>query len=277
MERLLPPLKTLSAKFTSRLIKTMDAWKTQHKDDQPFPFMALPPEIRMMVYKEILIMDGQIFLNDCGSRPKASVKSYEPHGIKGSSYRKYDDINPPVDQPSLLEFFTVSRAIYQESCHIYFRHNTFYFDSTKVLAEFLSCIGPDYRRSLHTIKLRFTRKTPAKAMKLLAQCVNLRHLTIFIDGETTQWGSTHLMKIPGKNDLLKIRGINNIELKESHWMNYACKDQDLRGRDAFWQALQVLKLPRTAAHLKRQVKKDNEEKRSKYDSGSVQARLIRGE
>lgn len=126
------------------------------------------------------------------------------------------------------------------------------------MANFLSSLYPLYRRKIGSISVNFFGRTPAKATKLLIQCIGLRHLSISFEYRTWvfAYGRTQMVKLPGVKDLLQVRGLKTLKLE---------LDDDLELHDRqLWNtfpeleaALQDLKLAHDPAFLVELEKKDD--------------------
>lgn len=207
---------------------------------QPFPLMRLPLEIRNMIYKETLIMPSPIML-EAGYGTWIKKKVYVV------------ELSTPT-QASICNLFQASRTLYRETIPIYFGHNTFKVDSFEGLTGFLTSIGPDYRRNIHSLDLTYSGKAPAKAMKLLTECIGLRSLRLCLTYGTLEHvrRACQLSKMNGAKDLFRLRGIEQVVLDDRelsptyNWLDF----------DQFKKDIEVVKMPHTEAQLKRQEQKD---------------------
>ncbi len=114
---------------------------------QPFPFMGLPQEVRLMVYKEYLVLPGPI--STVGSRwggAALSVKLRRDCVLHQPSHRSYI----PLDQ-SVFGLFSASKSNYKQSVSMFFRHNDFRFANLNQLSSFLSRISVEARRSIAAV------------------------------------------------------------------------------------------------------------------------------
>ncbi|KAL9609674.1 MAG: hypothetical protein Q9167_005583 [Letrouitia subvulpina] len=224
--------KADSPKFT--FLKFLKFLKSRKKKKskvpkEPFPLMRLPAEIRRMVYKEILVMPGEVGI----PMPKP--------------FRDYKT------QPYVRKFFLTSKAVYAEAMPIYFGLNTFYFHKMSYMEDFLKHTAVDHRRCIRRVSFKFYGTAPARALKLLRECVSLEYLHVKAGVLYTLGGKhEHLMSAHGLNNLLKIRGIKKLEV--------TCNDPPDRYSpidwDCFLGALQLLKEPHTPQFLRLQEKKD---------------------
>lgn len=223
---------------------------------KPFTLMKLPLEVRLMVYKEYLTLPGVIETKGYTYwRGKRRIRVHRDceHQPPHSAYE-------PLD-PSVFGLFAASKTIYNESLSIFFNQNSFLFDNLNLLLNFLSSLTVDSRRGIGSISFRYSGAAPAKTMKLLKECVGLRRLSIELIQDTlshvpfSKSFEYQLLKLHGLGDLLKIRGIEELEITVA---GPSFQDSaELRDAiPAFRETLQVLKQPHPTAQLKRQEKKD---------------------
>ncbi|KAL9010984.1 MAG: hypothetical protein Q9173_004132 [Seirophora scorigena] len=209
----------------------------------PFPFMKLPSEIRVMIYKEALVAPSEVAVH------------YRPWWILHTTIEDHAG-DEEFHSPALIcRIFRVSKTIYAEAMPVYFGCNTFAFVSLDILSV-LNKLKPDFRRSIRSLSINFWGLTPAKSVKLLQGCISLRKLLLRVGYRTIRcWKNEFLplLKAHGVNDLLKLRGIE--ELKVENASHYAM-EEFIKGWEPFVGALQVLKQPRNAVTLRRQDKKD---------------------
>ncbi|KAL8650467.1 MAG: hypothetical protein Q9210_003808 [Variospora velana] len=211
---------------------------------KPFPFMKLPPEIRVMVYKEVLVAPSEVAVH------------YRVWWILHTTIedRAGDD---EYHSPALTcRIFRASKTLYAEAMPIYFGCNTFSFASLDVLS-LLDKLKPDYRRNIRSMSINFWGYTPAKSVKLLQGCISLRRLVLRVGYRTIRcWKNESflpLLKSQGVNDLLKLRGIEELKVENA---NHSAMQDIIKGWTPFVEGLQVLKQPRKAITLRRQDKKD---------------------
>lgn len=222
-----------SKAYTPKLIisKIRKVRKKLKRPKGPFAFMRLPPEIRRMVYKEILVMPEEI----CDG-------VWVPH-------RGHD----PKTQPRVRQFLLTSKATYFESMPIYFGLNIFHFHMMSSMEDFLKRTAVDHRRCIRRVSFDFYGAAPARSLKLLRECVSLQYLHVKAGIFSTHWGKHgRLMEAHGVNNLLKIRGIRKLEI--------TCNDPPGAHTPDDWVcfvgALQTLKLPHTPQFLRLQEKRD---------------------
>ena len=217
--------------------------------EEPFPFMKLPLEMRRRVYDMHLVMAEHITIG---------------HGCYYGTPQVCQC--PDLDQPSTVKcvpfnssitnLWSVSKAIYYESIPVFFRFNRFNFVHLDRLHAFLSGIGPTSRRYITSIRFIYDGRAPARAIKVLKECVGLRRLTILITFTTIYLiqGIYKLTRLHGCTDLLKVRGIEELEIivREDASTHPLFNDKMVR---EFREALQIVKKPYPPAHFTRQEKK----------------------
>ncbi|KAL8989966.1 MAG: hypothetical protein Q9169_008239 [Polycauliona sp. 2 TL-2023] len=223
-----------------------------------FPFMKLSPELRNMVYKEVLVEPKDVLLT--------VGHEYDPPHVLA--------FNPP--QPSGL--LQVSKQIYNEASPIYYRGNTFDCHSVGALHAFLSKLSIENRRSIRSLSFGFFGYAPAKSMKLLQGCTSLKSLKVVIPhymmNDYGREMPDGLRDLPGLRDFLKIRGIQELDASRAPNCNY----WEHMDPEALIEELQVVKLPKTAAMIGRQDLKDYPPERAKrtvYGKANVKTRSER--
>lgn len=162
------------------------------KTAEVFPFMKLPPEVRNMIYKEVLVASKDIHMQVAWySYPRSA----------------YDGLRTMNHSPRrTCRLLRISKAVYYEAFPIYFGCNTFYCDGVEALGEFLSKLKKEYRRNIRSLSFHFVGNSPAKSIRLLQGCVSLKSLEI---GVTLRMLSDHGLRkpeslkwLPGLNDLM---------------------------------------------------------------------------
>jgi len=248
---------------------------------EPFPFMRLPPEIRNMVYKELLVQPGVVCVQYNDSRVEEYVR--KDLRIKEGSR----EIEVCIDGRSIRQLLWTSKTIYREASTFYFGSNHFRFQCLDMLTTCLQHLKPDFRRLLRRITVPFTNVAPARAMKLLGTCISLSELTLEISSLCTTWSSRRYqgrMKFNGLNDLLKIRGLDKLTVDLTRMERFRRKGIDVFADEkGLANVLQILKEPHDPAKLKRQEAKDYPDRKSQrivFGKANVKTRTksrIRGE
>ncbi|CAO1596975.1 hypothetical protein XANCAGTX0491_000802 [Xanthoria calcicola] len=257
------------------------------KTAQGFPFMKLPPEVRNMVYKEVLEDTSIINLIALGDTKKVREVRGKP------ALLRYDPEMPPVTpysqgQSDRLMLLRASKAIHDEAYPVYYGRNTFFCRGFSALRGFLGTLKPEYRRSIRSLSFYVWGDPAAKSIRLLQGCVSLQYL--HIDCTTVRlWDDLKSDSvIPGYNELLKLRGIRSLQIrrpvKAGFYRLGGQPYRTIRPADthAYWEEiieeLQVLKQPRSEAMVRRQDWKDfplENTKRTVYGRANVQTRSER--
>ncbi|KAI4168994.1 MAG: hypothetical protein LQ343_006025 [Gyalolechia ehrenbergii] len=215
--------------------------------EKPFPFMKLPPELRQMVYKELLVQSQDITISNrywgfCFDT-KIGVLEHTNKQVAHSP-------------AATCQIFRASKACYNEAMPIYFGCNSFAFESLDLLLV-LDKLRVDYRRNIKSLSVKFWGNSPAKSARLLRGCTALRQLSVEISYATLRYGKSEflpLLNSNGINDLLKVRGITDLKVTKSDGCNRFLREME--GWEPFVEALQVLKQPCSAAALRYQYTKD---------------------
>ncbi|KAL9588650.1 MAG: hypothetical protein Q9203_002544 [Teloschistes exilis] len=216
------------AKRIADKASSSDHEKPEAAPEVPFPFMKLPMEIRSMIYQDVLQQAEDIRVEGFLSRLSCD------HAVA-----------------THCRIFLVSKAFYQEAMPIYFGCNTFDFVCTAVLHYVVRNLSVVYRRQFRSIKISWDRYDCSGAAKFLQGCVSLRRLNIQFQGSLFRWCLIpDQIKPWGVGELLKVRGIIDLELNISHWDHYPKHYKELV------EKLQVLKQPYSVAALRRREKID---------------------
>lgn len=227
------------------------------------PFMRLPLEIRTMIYKELLIMPGPIEFRS------SYYLSAEPVCFTTGPL----DCEIPIYQKDVCQMFNASKTIRLESAPLYFRYNRFRFQDLRGLEKFLNRIPPTFRRAVASISLKYDYGAAARTMRMLSGCLGLRHLCIvLLPGHmfpTPPYRMHGLMQLQGLNDMLKIRGLEKVEVLVKPWDSGSTIYAVWEDLPEFEKALEVLKEPHTKAQLARQDKKDFPQKASRQIFGKA--------
>ena len=255
---------------SSGIVNPENSTSAQQQDKQSFPFMKLPLELRIKVYEEHLLKQGTIVVKGAlgfGNREVQICPGYQCRHDYIKTHETFD--------ATVLNLWTVSKATLQESLPLFFRFNRFHFTSVDELLNFLSCIGPTSRRNILSISFTYEGGAPAQAMRSLRQCVGLRQLTIQISTMTyfiipydDRRRNSSQLKVWGMNDLLKIRGITELEVFE-RTASYPYHCRFTEQIPAFEKTLQILKQPHKAAQLTRQMNKDYPQSKAKPVRGKT--------
>lgn len=207
-----------------------------------FPFLKLPLELRNMVYKELLIMPGTLEI----------IKSWSSDHVV-FLVNRIQNVCASIEtanQSAVFVVFLVSKQIRREAISIYFGCNKFGAMDTDMLAQLLYHIGPEACNAIREISIEYDLgKHACKAFKLLAQCGGLRKLHFHMlscplsEPYPPDFGQ-FLLKKPGIQSLLKIRGIQELDVVVScrRGISDSCEGSD-RSKESFTKALQILMEP----------------------------------
>lgn len=203
---------------------------------QTFPFMRLPPELRRMIYRMVY--------------PEKHVKFDWANTYPGHSLiHQYYYGTPPL---------IVSKQMYRESRAIFLGGTKFRLNSIRILRRFLERLGPEGRKLLTALEIKYSAHGAVNTFKLLAQCTALRSLAIIVRVEAAPYVKQpdRLMKRSGLKQLLAIRGIQELDLTDIRIkfvrkfglevdFNKTMLAKFNKDKENFIQALQALKLPRS--------------------------------
>ncbi|MCJ1464081.1 hypothetical protein MMC07_002693 [Pseudocyphellaria aurata] len=204
-----------------------------------FPFLKLPPELRDMVFKELLVMPGPIY---------TGRRSMTPPRVLIRNHEEIEDI----EHPPIFGAFLLSKQTRQTAISIYFGCNGFIVRHLGALAHFLYKIGADACNAVRKISMELRRlKFARKAFKLLAQCASLRsiHITVYPKMFYTDFDVMAFVNLPGVQHLLKIRGIQELEVVEAE--PRFIDERHPWSKESILQALQILKEPRDSQKKRR--------------------------
>lgn len=240
--------------------------------DQAFRLMDLPLEVRIMIFKELLVMPGPVMFRryvkaerDEADLPAIPIPIINPQPFAGGqiSYLKIDTSKVILQEP-LLRVFLASKTIYRETVPIYFGINVFSFETLQFFEDFVSKLGPECRWQLARLKIRYFGKAPARAIKRLLDCVGLRELELELfsySADSYEDIAPYAPLLYGVKDLLRVRGLRKLELDFSCYdhLPYFRYKEDFdpeKVKAAVIEQLQVLKQPQDPKKLKRLENKD---------------------
>ena len=251
--------------------------------DQPFRLMDLPLELRTMIFKQFLVMPGPVLFRQTGWKkltPFAALDSGESaaiHDWSPSDFMLLEE-SKKIWQSDLLNIFSASKSVYRETVPLYFGCNKFDFQTLDDMDKFISKVGAEYRWQIASIAVSYFGRAPVKAVKRLNECVGLRELTLHVDCFSFApfySGKRPDASLPGMRDLLRIRGLDKIDLvmdDEQFLFGYTPPAGDVI--DGLRKQLEVLTEPRDPKQLKRQEKKDfpTKAKRTVFGAANVVTR-----
>ncbi|KAL8861965.1 MAG: hypothetical protein Q9178_001835 [Gyalolechia marmorata] len=232
------PAQEVDGSFTSQSEETETDYYSDGQDsdveDSAFPFMELPLEIRTMVYEEVLL-----------ASPSISIMTQHLPAYMGYS-------------PPTTELLRASKTLYHEATSIFYGRNLFEFLDLDALDGFLTKFSIQQRRMITSIALGIWGITPAKSVRLLQGCVSLRHLKVKVLLNTLDGYYPNRPGQPraaGIQGLLDVRGIRELDVTLPTFVNIE-DDQQREAFERLKKALQVVKLPRSVASMRRQGAKD---------------------
>ncbi|KAH6673528.1 hypothetical protein B0J14DRAFT_666940 [Halenospora varia] len=193
-----PALSTI-AEISST--KTDAETKSDSSSDTPARpppnFLDLPPELRTMILGFLLVKPTAI-------EPYMDLGYYwSPRAFRRSTN-------------SSLVIRGVCKQANAEASNIYFGQNTFSFTYLSDMEEILRQIGQQNRSYIKQIKFELSGKSRVKALQLLSKCTSLQNVEVVLS-----WGTMYgarrtkresLLAAPGLNQLLKLRGLQNVTI-----------------------------------------------------------------
>ena len=243
------------------------------EEPAPFPFMKLPAELRVMVYKYHFCQSAEHLAGHCEFARERACGSGGPACRLGI-------VNEYLHLGNL---WITSKTIYREAMPVYFSTHDFHFSCIGDLFKFLTTI-PYYHRQ-HITKLGFDYTNGCRipksarvdnfdihqAFRLLSDCPNLIELGICLSGFEiyrilqTQWGL---------KTLLKLRGIERLRIEDADgWAHPPITSLE--------RSLSVLKGPYSPAEEKRRqargIARDIAVLRTCFDGSETDTRAARYE
>ena len=194
-----------------------------------FNFMRLPVELRVLIYKEVLLQPGHVFalgLKECRYGLLLTDETGFPAQLNDEPLR-IDNIQ------KTLAILSASHQTFGEACPIFYGQNRFYAAQVKALDAFLGRLAPSRRK--HLTDVMFTYGSDAqKAFRLLPRCDSLRKVGIGGIHESFERSARPdrfrlnvvssnprfykcTTNVPGFTDLAALRGI------ESLTFQYPCR------------------------------------------------------
>lgn len=138
-------------------------------ENEKFPFLDLPAEIRNMIYSLVLERPGCHIWLSCKHSGVISTRWYCPKGRYMSSH----------DEPYSTGLMRVNKQISIESTPYLFSRHTFEFSDSTMMQRFLEYLGPKRTESLVSVLVNQQYAVSAKqAYNLLSPAVSLTKLEI---------------------------------------------------------------------------------------------------
>ena len=195
---------------------------------QPFPFMALPVEIRIMIYSQIVVSLREIF------------------PAPGKSLFRTSDIS----HSTIMALFLVSKTVFNEAMPLYYSKNHFYLTTSQDLYFFLSSVGHDRCKYLKTLNVQYTGKWAVRAFRLLLERCEIKNLKLLVHNSAMQGQPPHTKSVVtsfGMRQLKQLRGLETLQIGfawSRHLAQHAHPFYSTSGRALFIETLQVTKQPK---------------------------------
>ncbi|MCJ1269228.1 hypothetical protein MMC22_009117 [Lobaria immixta] len=160
--------------------------------------MDLPPELRVMIWKYLLVLD----------QDQIEIRSYPPYGFSSSTAKSRE-----FRQKRVIAVLRTSSVIYYETMPIFYHYNTLYFRYGRDFEKFVKHHNPKSRQFITSIRLDLIGSTP----KALVLCEQLRYLQLDMyegDPELEQLHERHWAGSSGMKDLAKLRGLISVKVLE---------------------------------------------------------------
>ncbi|KAG9576508.1 hypothetical protein KCU86_g6413, partial [Aureobasidium melanogenum] len=137
-------------------------------ENEKFPFLDLPAEIRNMIYSLVL------------ERPGCTIRLSGKHtGVIGTDWYGNSGYISKDAEPYSTSLMRVNKQISVESSPYLFSRHTFEFPDSTMLQRFLEYLGPERVKSLVSISVSQTYKVSVRgAYQLLSPAVSLAKLEI---------------------------------------------------------------------------------------------------
>ena len=201
-------------------------------DPTPFPFERLPPELRLLVYREALSGDARAQSITVALR--RDKHPYSKFRFAGFPRGESKEIN--------VGLLTANRLVHQEAIAILYQSRTFDFTTNIArMVQFLSGLPEQARKNLHGISMELFDKTEpdrcqlhlkcnwgkgpdnrrawSKACKYIAEDLNLKHLTLVVNVRIPK----DFKSLTWVKDLVKIGKLRSLVLVASqHGASVPC-------------------------------------------------------
>ena len=143
-----------------------------------------------------------------------------------------------------------SRRTYHEAMPLYYKHNTFSFDSCAPLMEFLQSIGPIRCQHLRSLRVEYHGAEQHRVSEMLLGCTGLRDLHLVIDASTLSGQRKRgrsIRRSRGIDRLRALRGLRRVtvEFADSLMTKWRLTpmEEDRQKREMV-MAMEALKLPK---------------------------------
>ncbi|CAD0115279.1 unnamed protein product [Aureobasidium uvarum] len=194
------------------------------------PFLMIPVELRMKIYRLVLKASGFRLL--VGNQ---SFSVYNEHTPIWDSHAQDALFMPPI--AGFLALLSVNKQIHSEAMPEFYHENHFQFSDMGAMKRFLKNIGAERRKHVRNVSVYYDNLSAAAAgAKLLTESETLQKLTLMITA--TQDAADHfkvnssrrkfatLTQVPGFSAMKRLRGVQ--ELTFNPRLEHAVVDALLR-------------------------------------------------
>lgn len=231
-------------------------------EDESFPFLSLPPELRNRIYNVLLDFPGSI-------RPSTDRPSSTPKKVANRH------ITPPTPE-SALSILAVNKQIHDEALGIFYHHNFFVFAYPIQLHAFLLSLSPLRLACLQDLTIYYQNSKSGGinlaglTFPMLKRLPGLRRLEVILNSDLSSgiqrphWWTSHAgwklsgkanpVLLPGIKALFTLRGINDIrvrDLKLEQDLETAKQDKEYPDFSAKSRSACVVKLSEVLDHFNR--------------------------
>ncbi|KAK4505219.1 hypothetical protein PRZ48_003182 [Zasmidium cellare] len=176
----------MQIKMGGRVINPSNTTPPRHpasvfKPSSKVTFMDLPAEVRMNIFGYILEEDKPITLQLIKWRSRPREVARKGHDRKrhhrGEVYDRSQRAWVPAP-PTYTAIMFLNKQVYSEATQVLYGDNTFHFETTSALEDFLNLLGPraQYLRFIEIGSYGYIPTTARRAFKLLLKAKGLRKL-----------------------------------------------------------------------------------------------------
>jgi hypothetical protein len=202
-------------------------------------FLTLPPEIRNMIYKYLLVLDKSI--------------SMSGYALTQREARLNNGL--PESAQKTLGIARTCKQIHDETLPIYFGMKEFEFYSTDDIGKYLRYLSKDRRQLLRKIKFTYIGWAQYETFALLGVCLNLETLRIGLSWST-------LSRSRGdRSDLFATNGVRQLE------KNRGCKEVGFDNSATLDHLVTKENISKFEAMLKEELCKDRKEVKKRAPKG----------
>lgn len=188
-------------------------------DEDTFPFLSLPPEIRNRIYDLLLCIPGKI-------HPSTARPTSTPRKTRNQRFA------PPTPD-SALSLLAVNKQINNEAFGIFYHCNAFEFYYPTQLHAFLLSLGPERQQCLRDLTLHYYNNKVGGidlaelTFPMLKQLPGLRRLHVLLNfrvdklirsnyfSNSSGWNvdKANPLLLPGIKTLFSLRGVTDVLLR----------------------------------------------------------------